>query len=118
MDFRFISAGILVGTVGFVGGSTMFADASQPTDPAIASLAAERQAADAAAGEIPPPAKLRALPKAPKIPVVPPPKKPRVVVIRLRSTNTTHRTVAKAAPKAQHESEHESEHDDDHGGDD
>ena len=104
MDFRFIAAGILVGTVGFVGGSTMFADASQPSDPAIASLAAERQAAYAAAGEI---RRRRscALPKAPKIPVVPPAPKPRVVVIRLRSTPAAAAspTTAKAAPKKHHE---------------
>jgi hypothetical protein len=120
MDFRFIAAGILVGTIGFVGGSTVFADTRHPADPAIASLAGERQAANDEAGTIPPAAKLPALPKPPKIPVVPPPPKPRVVVIRLR-TRTTNRTVSapKAAPKQQ--SEHESEDDgNDHegGGDD
>jgi hypothetical protein len=125
MDFRFIAAGILAGTVGFVGGSTMFADASQPSDPTIAGLAAERQAADAAAAEMPPAAKLPALPKAPKIPVVPPAVAPRVVVVRVRSTRTANRTVtAKPKPVAKHESEqhhedaHEDDHGDDHGGDD
>jgi hypothetical protein len=115
MDFRFIAAGILAGAIGFVGGSTVFADASHPSDPTIAGLAAERQAADAAAAEVPPAAKLPALPKPPKIPVVPPVKKPRVVVIRV-ARRTTNRTVTqhKAAPKheVQKEHEHEGEGDD------
>ena len=53
----------------------------------------------------------------PKIPVVPPAKKPRVVVIHLRSTHAANRTVA-SAPKAKHESEHEDDRNDDHGEDD
>lgn len=119
MDFRFIAAGILVGTVGFVGGSTVFADASHPADPTIASLAGERLAADVAASEIPVPAKLPVLPKAPKIPVVPPVKKPRVIVIRLARRTTTNVTQRKAAPKpAAPKTEHHDDQNDHEGGDD
>jgi hypothetical protein len=130
MDFRFIAAGILAGAIGFVGGSTVFADASHPSDPTIAGLATERQAADAAASvALPRPAKLPALPKPPKAPKISLAVARRVIVVHLPARRTTKRTVTqhKATPKPKqvvtHKSEtethHESDtHQDDHGQDD
>ncbi len=119
MDFRFIAAGILTAAVGFVGGSTVFADAARPGDPTIAALATERQSFAAAAVEVPPAAELPALPKPAAEPVIPPPRIRHVVIVRRARTTTA----AKAPPKQkakQQEKQHETEHADDHadGGDD
>lgn len=120
MDFRFIAAGILVAAIGFVGGSTVFADAARPGDPTIAALAAERQSIVAVAGEIAPAAKLPALPKPAAKLVIPPPRIRHVVVVRrVRTTRTATRTAA--APPKQHETQHQDDgQQDDHkgGGDD
>jgi hypothetical protein len=117
MDFRFIAAGIMAGAIGFVGGSTVFADTTRPADPTIAGLAGERQAAEAAAAVVPPAAKLPALPKPAKEPVIPAPKIRHVFVVR-RVTHTAKRTVRKktnAAPKRKQPATHEKEtHKDDH----
>lgn len=112
MDFRFIAAGILAGAIGFVGGSTVFADTRRPADPTIASLAVERQAVDAAAAELPPAAKLPALPKPAAEPVIPPPKIRRVVIVRRVRTTTTAEKKTSAAPRRKHEDEHEGGGDD------
>jgi hypothetical protein len=114
MDFRFIAAGILAGAIGFVGGSTVFADASRPpADPTIAGLAAERHAADAAAAVVlPPPAKLPALPRPPKVLKIPVAVARRVIVVHVRARRTTaaKRTVIhhKATPKPKHVVTHKS----------
>ena len=122
MDFRFIAAGILAAAIGFVGGSTVFANAARPGDPTIAALAAERQTIAAAAAEIPAAAKLPALPKPAAKPVIPPPRIRRLVIVRRVRTSTPKQG---SAPKQEHEPEHdddrhEVEHEDEHegGGDD
>ena len=122
MDFRFIAAGILAAAIGFVGGSTVFADAARPGDPTIAALAAERQTIAAAAAEIPAAAKLPAAAQAGRQARRSAAQDPARRDVRRVRTSTPKQG---SAPKQEHEREHdddrhEDEHEDEHegGGDD
>jgi hypothetical protein len=118
MDFRFLAAGILAAAVGFISGTTVFADASRrAADPALAQAADERAAVVAAAAvPLPPPADLPAMPKLPATPKMPDvdailnaPPKVRVVYVRRAATATPARhTATKRTPA--HAQEHEQEH--------
>ena len=127
MDYRFIAGGIVAATIGFVSGSTVFASPSRPAvDPTIASVAAERQAVDAAAAEVPPVAPLPALPKLPAARVAPAPvfasaKVKAPVRVRRTTRRVTHRvrvaTPTRRSPR-HHEQDHQSHDDGGGGGDD
>ena len=74
MDFRFLAAGILAAALGFVSGSTVFADAPRrAADPALAQAADERGRGRGRgrARSLPAAAELPALPKLPATPKMP-----------------------------------------------
>jgi hypothetical protein len=119
MDFRFLAAGILAAALGFISGTTVFADAPRrAADPALAQAADARAAVVAAAAEpLPPAAELPDLPKLPATPKMPDvdailnaPPKVRVVYVHRAAATPARHTAATRTPahKQEHEQEHES----------
>jgi hypothetical protein len=120
MDFRFLAAGLVTAVLGFISGSTVFADSPRRSvDPVLAQAAAERTGvAEAAAEPLPPAAELPDLPKLPATPKMPDvnailhakPKIRVVYVYRATTSPARHTTSTKRAPTRQteHEKEHES----------
>jgi|tagenome__1003787_1003787.scaffolds.fasta_scaffold18796813_2 hypothetical protein len=128
MDFRFLAAGTLAAALGFISGTTVFADAPRrAADPALVDAANERAAVVAAAAvPLPPAAELSEMPKLPATPEMPDvdairkaAQKVRVVyVYRPAATTPARQTTTKRRPTRQHEQEHEHESSDHERGDD
>ncbi len=119
MDFRFLAAGLVMAVLGFISGSTVFADSPRRSaDSVLVQAAAERTAVAAAAAEpLPPAAELPDMPKLPATPKMPDvnailnaPPKVRVIYVHRATATPARHTAATRTPahKQEHEQEHES----------
>ena len=128
MDFRFLAAGLVTAVLGFISGSTVFADSPRHSvDPVLAQAAVERTAVAAAAAEpLPPAAELPDMPKLPAAPKMPDvnailhakPKIRVVYVYRAATSPARHTTSTTRRPTRQQEHEQEHESSDHERGDD